>query len=623
MLIVLFNCAVMAQLKFTAKATPATIGKNETVELILMVENAANVEQINPPPFNNFIIVSGPNQESGMENINGNVRQYTGITYILQPRGKGDFTLAASTAKADGKFLKGNPVNIKVTNSSSVRTAPSSPFSGILPFDEPEPEPQFNDFILKKGERLYDKINKNIFIKTVADKTTCYVGEPVIVTYKLYTRLKSESNIVKNPSLNGFSVIDLVLPGNISYTVEKLNGRAYNVYILRKAQLYPLQAGDAELESAEVENNIHFIKEEYLQSRPDDLFGGFSPAAIPAAAMLNEKVSLQSTPVIINVKPLPDAGKPASFTGAVGKFSIEAAVEKNNFTTADAGKLKITINGQGNLTLINAPDIAWPQDTEGYDPAVKDELNKLTVPVSGSKIIEYPFTVAKAGTYILPPVEFSYFDIAAKKYKVVTTTAITVTVAKGTDKKNESPVFTVNKSSREKFFDTIFTERRLIVLPIAILIITGLLWWLKKDKRKQAVDTDKQIAAAENAIEKNEYENIRHHNLVNPLGNTAIKLAAHDAHCFYQTINKELRFFLSVKLQLQAETMNKKNIADALDKTGIAFNKSLGIQQLLDDIEWQLYTPFADESNMQEIYERAEMLVHAFDKNAVQDSVNL
>ena len=176
---------------------------------------------------------------------------------------------------------------------------------------------------------------------------------------------------------------------------------------------------------------------------------------------------------MIHVKPLPLATKPASFTGAVGNFTIEGVVEKNNFTTDDAGKLKITISGQGNLTLINAPDIAWPHDIEGYDPAVKDELNKLTVPVSGKKTIDYSFTVAKAGTYILPSVEFSYFDIAANKYKVINTKPITITVAKGTDKKPAPPVITENKSNKEKFFDTIFTKRWMICCPLPLLLCWG------------------------------------------------------------------------------------------------------------------------------------------------------
>lgn len=607
----LLNNNIWAQLKFTAKASSTIIGKNETVELKLMVENAGNVEQITAPAFPDFFVVSGPNQESGMENINGNVKQYTGITFTLQPKKTGDFTIATAIARADGKVLKSNTLSIKVTNSNSAQPAPSSPFSGILPFDEPAPEAQFDDFILKKGEKLNDKINKNIFIKAVTDKTSCYVGEPLMVTYKLYTRLKSESNITKNPSLNDFSVIDLVLPGNISYSVEKLNGRSYNVYILRKAQLYPLQAGDAALESAEVENNIHFVKEEYLQHRPDDLFGSMSPLAIPAEALLNEKIILQSTPVIIKVKPLPTSGKPASYSGAVGNFSIEAGIEKNNFTTDESGKLKITINGQGNLTLINTPDIVWPYNMEGYDPAVKDELNKLTVPVSGSKIIEYPFTVAVAGTYILPPVQFSYFDIAANKYKAVNTKAITITVTKGTFKKPAVPIIAESKNSKEKFFGTIFSQRWMIALPIAILIIFILLLWLKKENRKQAAVRALDIVAAENNKRKNESQKLIQQIPVNPLAVTEVKLVQHDAKGFYQAINKELRSYISIKLLLPLETMNKKNIAEALDKAGIPFNKSLAFQQLLDDIEWQLYTPYADESKMEEIYERAGRVIQA------------
>src|SRR5436190_5878290 len=182
----LLKYPVPAQVKFTAKISPAIIGKDETAELKLLVENATDVQQINPPALDNFIIVSGPNQESGMESINGNTTQYTGITFILRPKSKGDFTIASTTASADGKILKSNAVKIKVVNEPTGNSISSnSPFSGLTNFDEPAARRgNYNDYILKKGENITDKINKNIFIRVDASKTSCYVGEPIMVTYK-------------------------------------------------------------------------------------------------------------------------------------------------------------------------------------------------------------------------------------------------------------------------------------------------------------------------------------------------------------------------------------------------------------------------------------------------------
>ena len=319
----------MAQAKFIATISPAIIGKNETTEFKLLVENAQQSATINAPVLKGFIVASGPYEESGMEEINGNIRRYIGYTYILKPTGKGNFTIASTTAKVDGKILKSNPVSIKVTNVSNGNSSTNnSPFnSGSLsPFDEPASSTNYSDFILKKGENITDKINRNIFIKATTNKNTCFVGEPVVVTYKLYTRLKSESNIIKSPSFSGFSVIDLVQPGSGNYNIETVNGREYNVYTLRKAQLYPLQSGADTMESLTIENKINFIKEDYLKSRKGqgDFFADAFTDQLPAEALQTEKATLQSKPLSIMVKPLPAANKPASFNGAVGNFNLQA-----------------------------------------------------------------------------------------------------------------------------------------------------------------------------------------------------------------------------------------------------------------------------------------------------------
>ncbi|MBL0357683.1 MAG: protein BatD [Chitinophagaceae bacterium] len=597
-------------MKFSATINPGTIGKDEVAELKLMVENAGSVEQITPPSLNNFIVISGPNQESGMDMINGTTRQYIGITYLLKPKAKGDFIIGTASAKADGKNWKSNAVQLKVVSGTTGNSANrNSPFSSMMPFDEPKPEPNYDDFILKKGENLQDKISRNLFIKVDADKTSCYVGEPVVVTYKLYTRLKSESNIVKNPSFNGFSVIDLVQPqAAINYNVEKLNGRDYNVYTLRKVQLYPLQQGAAELEMAAIENRVHFIKGEYLQKgAATDLFGEFIPGTVPADAMLNEKVTIQSKPLEINVKPLPDAGKPASFNGAVGNFTVDVALEKDSLTTDDAGKLSVLLAGDGNLTLIPAPEIAWPQGLEGYEPTVKDGLNKASVPVSGSKIFDYPFTFASEGVYTIPAVEFSFFDVVSGKYKVVITNPITVHVKKGTGKK-PAIVAVDNRSRKESFFEMIFTNRWMIIVPVALLIITGLLIWLKADHKKQQ---QKIVPVVKETVEEKIIPDAVLHC---PLAETEAALVNNDARKFYETLNKELHVFLAIKLKLAPENISKRTIADGLDKAGVGVGDSFAVQQLLDDVSLQLYTPFADENKMQDCFAEAMRLVSIFSK---------
>ncbi len=603
-----------AQVKFVASISPAEIGKNEFAQLKLMVENAKEVEQITPPNLKNFMIVSGPNQESGMSMVNGVVKKYVALSFIIKPKAIGNFSISPAFAKADGLDLRSNAVKLKVTatvsgNNPGINSF-NTPFAGSVPFVEPAPRSSYSDYVLRKGENPLEKINKNMFVKVEVDKTSCYVGEPVIATYKLYTRLRSESNMIKNPSFNGFSVIDLQQPDDMIYKTEKLNGRAYNVYIIRKTQLYPLLAGNLEIGIAEIENIVSFIKAEYVNQQPDvfnDIFRDFADATIPPGGMENHKVTLQNKPVTILVKPLPDKNKPADFKGAVGNFEAEVTMEKNNFTTDDAGKLAVIISGEGNLQMINEPEIPWPAGVEGFDSKATDDLFKGTVPVSGRKIFEYPFTVAKQGIYIIPALQFSFFDSRESKYKVISTKPLQVSVTKGTGKPQKIPVDD-NAHAKDNYLTKFFSNRLRVVSIITLLIITGLIIWLKRDTQKEKFIRASVIKQEEKNKEGKPVEEIML-GQQNPLAAAAECLLMGACKSFYKELNKGLKNYLSKKFDIAPEELNKKNISEQLDKKGITNEIAIQLQELMDEIEWQLYTPFVDNEKMKGINDRANDLI--------------
>jgi hypothetical protein len=395
-------------------------------------------------------------------------------------------------------------------------------------------------------------------------------------------------------------------PNDMSYHTEKFEGREYNVYTIRKVQLYPLLAGDLELGTAEIENNVQFIKAEYLNGQAD-IFNDFANATIPPEGIDIQKVTLQSKPLSILVKALPDAGKPAGFKGAVGNFNIEARVEKNNFSTDDDGKMAIIISGEGNLQMINAPEIAWPQGIDGFESKATDDLYKGTVPVSGRKIFEFPFTVSKPGNYILPAVEFSYFDNRDVKYKAAFTKAIEITVTKGSGKA-KTVIAAGNTKNKDNFLSRFFNNRLRVVSLVAMLIIIGLIVWLKRDtKREKQVLADTQAKEEVTENEKPVEEILTEQQ--NPLAIAEESLQHNDAALFYKQLNMELKNYLSKKLVLPAEELNRKNIAEQLDAKGISNETSVELQKLIDEIEWQLYTPFADNEKMKSMYERANDLI--------------
>jgi hypothetical protein len=621
LLLVLFTSNTVAgQVRFTASVSPAQISKDEYAQLRLTIENAQDVDRVAPPALKDFTIVSGPSQESSTTMINGVTKSSFSLVYLIKPRSSGTFSIPSATVTVAGANYRSNPVSVKVSNTVSGNrntqnntNIPGMPFSMMDPFADAKPEIQYNDYILRKGESAMDKIKRNMLVRVEVNKNSCYVGEPVIATYKLYTRLKSESSVTGNPSFNGFSVIDLQQPNNMNYTNERFEGKEYNVYTIRKVQLYPLQSGNLELEPVEIENKVRFIKEEYARQQADDMndvFRDFTEATIPANGVEDQVVALQSKPVTIQVKALPDADKPAGFKGAVGNFNLVAGLEKDNFSTDDAGKLQIVLSGEGNLQLVNNPEIQWPQGLDAFEPKSIDDIEKTTVPVSGKKLIEYPFTVTDPGSYTLPPIEFSFFDPKTAKYKTVTTKALSFTVTKGTGKVAKDTMAIVNEEKNKGFLHKVFSNRRLVVSIVAALILIGLIIWLKKDNKRVKKTKEEELAKEKEkvALVTEPVEEIIS-NQKNPLEEAEAHLINNDSKQFYTTLNQSFKNFLSHKLNIPQEELNKKTINERMDKKNIAIETSLQVQQLLDEIEWELYTPFSDTSKLQQVYDRTNELI--------------
>jgi hypothetical protein len=614
---------VNAQIKFSAICPERKIGKNDYLQVQFSLENATNVETIIPPSFKNFIIVSGPNQQSGMSNINGSIKQYIAVEFILKPRSAGNFTILPATAKADGKEFRSAPVSIEVTNSSSLGktggSSFSSPFSGFNLDPDPQPQPvhEFDDYILHKGENIGEKIRKNLFIKVNVNKKSCYIGEPVVATYKLYTRLRSESNLIKTPSFNGFSVSELMMPGNNNLTTEKYNGREYQVYTLRKVLLYPLQSGTFVLEPIEAENRVTFINGDYAGSRRGDVFydmlRDFANENSPQDAMQQQTINLKSEPVSVIVKPFPDANKPADFKGAAGEFKIVAGLQNENISTDDAGNLKLIIGGAGNIQLVNAPAIAWPQGLEGYDPKGSENIDKLSVPMKGEKIFSYSFTAAKEGDYQIPEIKFSYFDLNAGSYKTISTQPLMVHVKKGNGvlKSKSNNISEENKNDNNGI--ATWVKNNWEIMGSGLLIFAALIFLVtrKSNQKNKIVAVDEvQNMETENKVEEAPQFVIP----VNPLADAEKKLNENHTTQFYRSLDTCFKKYLSDKLEIPLENLTKKKINERMDKCNVGVGTTILVAELLQNIELNLYAPFSTTDQMQSDFEKASEIVSLLDK---------
>ncbi len=626
-----FLCSsLFGQVKFFASSNSNTIGKGQYLQVQFTIENASNVETIIPPSFKNFTIISGPNQQSSMSNINGNIKHTISIGFVLQPTATGVFIIGSATAKADGKEYRSNSLRIQVTtykSSRSPNSSPLSPFGNITLDRAAEPvSQQFDDYILRKGENVPEKIKRNLFLSIDVSKKSCFVGEPIIATYKLFTRLKSESNVLKAPSFNGFSVSELEMPDNYALSTEKYKGRDYNVYILRKVQLYPLQSGNLGLEPVEVKNKITFLKAEYASRRSGDFFydmlRDFANENSPGEATDQQIITITGDTVNINVKPLPEANKPPHFKGAVGKYKIAATLEKQNITTDDAGALKVILSGEGNIQLVNAPNVVWPDNVERFESKSSENIDKFSVPLKGDKIFIYPFTVTRPGNYTIPPIQFAYFDISTQSYKTISTRPFSVHVKKGTGNPHKTFKSESNDQQTNNWYNSIDRNLIYFIGTLILFCVLTILFVKNKNSKKQAVISGEHIrkdigVKAPKSFGNYQSDPVEEEAFIipaNPLAEAEQKFSEGDIAQFYKVLDISFHNYLSEKLNVPVEELTKKKINERMDKYNVGVGTTLLVNSVLEDIELNLYAPAYSETKMQEVYEKAREAVSLIDK---------
>ncbi len=493
----LFSVNALVAQTFTTNVSPNRIGRNQYAQVSYEIGGGGRIDAFEPPQFKDWVIVSGPNNSSYSSSVNGTVTRRTSISYYLQPKKTGKLTVEGARAKVDGKLMNSNSAIVEVLN-KNVDDQPqqsnnSDPFSSF--FDDPvfehqsQPQAQteFDDApYIKAGEDLNKKINQVLQLKVTTTKNSCYEGEPIMATYKLYARVEVEVGFSKRPSFSGFSAFDMEEPSQ-EYTYEVVNGKRFKVFTIRKVQLYPLQNGTLTLDPVELECKMRFVKYEAAASPNFDPYDNSN--------YLNTQYMLKSPPTNITVLPLPAAGKPADFKGAVGDFTINSITNTIETGKDDAVTLQVSVRGSGNFSMVQAPAVQWPQGLEAYDPTEKENLIKSVMPISGDKTFEYVFLSHQPGQVTIPAVQFSYFDIAAKAYKTISTQPITLSVAK----ESKRPKQELDETGAN--WPLVFVAIAKYVLPILALalVLYLLLSFLVRRKRQQQ---HKELQAMDEAWER-------------------------------------------------------------------------------------------------------------------------
>ena len=405
--------AYAAEISFEALAK-STVSVGERFQISFSLNN--NGSGFKAPSFAGFEILSGPNQSTSMQFVNGAMSQSLTYTYVLQASKEGTFTIAPAKIKVNGTEIESNELKITVVKgAANTQSQQGGKQQGT------------------QGQQGSSSSDGQTFVRISFSKTKAYRGEAIVVTHKIYTKQSIVGfEDVKFPSYDGFWSEDIQQPQQITLNRENYNGEVYNAGVLKQSILYPQKAGKIQIEPFTVDV---VIREQTRGGNSifDQFFGSYQDV----------KKSLKTSPTSLDILPYPLADQPSDFSGLTGDFSMKAEITKSQVEANEAVNLKITINGTGNMKQVNAPDLEFPPDIEAYDPKTSDNIKTNATGLSGSRTFDYLLIPRHAGEFKIGPFSFSYFDAVKGKYVALSQPEFTLTVGKGNSEEDKATGVTI------------------------------------------------------------------------------------------------------------------------------------------------------------------------------------
>lgn len=564
-----------------------TVSVGEPFRIQFVVENSNNSQRFSAPDFLGLKIVRGPEVYSGSQFIKGKKTEITNYVYTVVADKTGNYKINAASVKLKDLIFSGSEFLITVVKREKFSTSgKGNDFSG---------------YILMPGEDPYRKITDNLFLKIFIDKRTCFVGEPIVATFKLFSRLQSKSDIIKNPGFYGFSVYDMISLENKLKETEKVNGKLFDVHTIRKVQLYPLTVGQFTIDEMKIDNRVEFSRSIVNKKTEQEISEGVltkNDDVVTGHALSPEieefETSLTTEAVTINVNPLPIKNKPLDFNGATGNFKIKASVEKKELDKNEEGFFIITVEGKGNFTQITAPIVQWSNEIEGFEPSVKDFLDKRNVPLSGTRVFRYPFVSAKPGKWKIPAINFSFFNTDTNNYRNISTDTLFVSISSKEFKKKDA----INSATTENKISIEAANKKAsrIAFTIVVLLVIGVVGYLLLKERNNKTPID-DILPEENLPTVDEiFEAIN-----NDDNNANDK--------FYAGLNQSTWKYLTQLYNLSGTEMNKNILIKKMKQTGNADELINEIAILLTQFETAAFTKIDTNENRMELIEKTKSVL--------------
>lgn len=574
---ILFLCFTsfgFAQVKFEASVSKESLGINERLRVDF--EMNKDGDNFNPPDFDGFTVVAGPNQSVSNTWINGKSSYSKTYSYFLQPTKRGTFTIGQAEINIDGEVYKTVPIEVEVTAA----------------VEDPE------------ANRINQIAEDNIHLVAEVSDASPYLNEAITVTYKLYVSPNtsvSNFRLIDNPKYSDFWSQNIDNQPSRVQTGE-YKGEPYRFVTLRRVVLYPQKSGKLDIEPLTLSVAVD------VPTGQRDFFGGRVYTTVDRTIAAGKRT--------IDVKPLPDANKPENFAGAVGtNLDLELSTTKTNLQTSESLDLKVEVEGTGNLKLIDLPNLSLPEGLEVYEPQYNENINITTRGMRGSISNTYTIVPNDPGAYKIGPISFSYFDPNAQEYINLTSEAIEFNVTQGPE-----PTGGATASNQKQDVELTGEDFRFIKLKtdfkdlneaafvrtigfwslfLAPLLAVPLVVLFSRKKNEKAQDVQgKKIKKADKLAKKYLSEAKRN------LGNQ-------DA--FYVALEKALHNYLKAKLHIQTSEMSKEKIVELLQQKNINQEDISAFIELIKSCEMARYAA-STKVGMQQDYEKAISVISAIDK---------
>ncbi len=570
-----------SQVKFEAKVSKKKLGVNERLRVDF--EMNQDGDNFNPPSFTGFTIIGGPNQSVSNSWING-VRTYKKTySYFLAPKKQGNFTIKQATITIEGETYKTLPTKIVVTAA----------------VDKPK-DPNDPNYIA----------SENIHLIAEVSKSNPYLNEAITVVYKLYVSPNTGVDNwreIDSPRYNDFWSQNIDMKGQ-KVQNGTYKGEDYRFLVLRKTVLYPQKTGKLNIEPLSLDITVQ------VPTNRRDIFGSRLMTRVHKTVSAGNKT--------INVKALPEAGKPIDFTGAVGSFKFNVSTSKTELDASESLQVKVNVSGKGNLKLFKLPKISLPSSLEVYEPEHTENVKTNLAGMQGSISDSYTVVPQYKGKYPIPNITFSYFDLETESYKRLSSDEIVIDVLDGPLNNNDSNsnVTTANTGKQRVVLNndqfafiktkTNFTSTKptyffktslfwsalllpFLAIPLAIVI-------RKKKATRDADVYGNKIRKADKLAKKY-------------LGNAKKALGKKEA--FYIALEKALHNYLKAKLHIEISDLSKDKIISLLKDKKVDDTAITDFVSIIKNCELARYTPITN-VEMQQDYEKAAKTISLIDKQA-------